>query len=336
MSSGKVFIAVDALGADDAPGVVLDGVKLAVQQDDQLNILLCGPKDVVEPFCSDNERCEAIVCSEEITMSEHPAMAVRKKKDSTIVVGCKLVKENKAQGFYSAGNTGACLAAATLVTGRIKGVLRPMLATEMPTQDDGKKTLLGDLGANADCKPEYLLHFGIMASSYLNAVQGIKSPKVGLLNIGEEEEKGSQLYQESHKLMKEKLNSFAGNAEGRDITNGNFDAVICDGFSGNIVLKAMEGTLKMTFKLIKKSLMSSIKSKIGALLIKSNLKNMVNDLDPESIGAALLFGINGACCVGHGNSSSKAICNGILNTAKFARSNVVNVIEKEITDLGGK
>ena len=336
MSSGKVFIAVDALGADKAPGVVLDGVKQALDQDNQLNILLCGPKKVVEPFCADQDRCEPIICEQEIKMGEHPAMAVRKKKDSSIVQGCKAVADKKADGFYSAGNTGACLAAATLVTGRIKGVLRPMLATSIPTSKSGKKTLFCDLGANADCKPENLLQFAIMASAYCKAVNKKKSPKVGLLNIGEEDTKGSQFVQDTHKLLKDKFKGFAGNAEGRDIVNGKFDAVVTDGFTGNVVLKSMEGTLKMMMSQIKQKLTSSFSAKIGALLVKPKLKEMVKDLDPESIGAALLFGVKGACCVGHGNSSSKAICNGILSTADIARKGVVGAIEKEIKKAGIK
>ena len=334
MSSGKVFIAVDALGADEAPGVVLDGVSQALEQDNQLNVLLCGPKSVISSFCEEHDRVEAVFCTQEIKMGEHPAMAVRKKKDSTIVVGCKCVKDNKADGFYSAGNTGACLAAATLVTGRIKGVLRPMLATNIPTKISGKKTLFCDLGANADCKPENILQFGIMASCYAKAINKIKDPKVGLLNIGEEDSKGNALAKESHELMSKKMKNFKGNAEGRDIMSGNFDAVITDGFTGNVVLKSMEGTLKMTFSLLKNTFMSSFKTKLGALLLKTNIKKMVNELDPEAIGAALLIGVKGACCVGHGNSSAKAICNGILNTAVFARNKVVESIEKEIKKSG--
>ena len=336
MSSGKVFIAVDALGADKAPGVVLDGVKEALTQDNQLNILLCGPKKVIDSFCKSTDRCEPVYCEQEIKMGEHPAMAVRKKKDSSIVKGCKCVADKKADGFYSAGNTGACLAAATLVTGRIKGVLRPMLATCIPTSKPGKKTLLCDLGANADCKAENLLQFAIMASAYCKSVMKKKSPKVGLLNIGEEETKGSMLAQEAHALLKDKFKGFTGNAEGRDIVNGKFDAVVTDGFTGNVVLKYMEGTLKMMMSQIKDKLSSSFGVKIGALLVKPKLKDMVKDLDPESIGAALLFGVKGACCVGHGNSSSKAICNGILNTADIARKDVVGVIEKEIKKAGIK
>ena len=334
MSSGKVFIAVDALGADEAPGVVLDGVNQALEQDKHLNILLCGPKSVISSFCDSHERCQPVFCTQEIKMGEHPAMAVRKKKDSTIVVGCKCVKDKKADGFYSAGNTGACLAAATLVAGRIKGVLRPMLATNIPTSKTNQKTLFCDLGANADCKPENILQFGIMAACYSKAINKVKNPKVGLLNIGEEDSKGNVLAKESYELMSDKLKSFKGNAEGRDIVNGKFDAVITDGFTGNVVLKSMEGTLKMTFSLLKDTFLSGLKNKIGALLLKGGIKKMVKDLDPESIGAALLIGVKGACCVGHGNSSARAICNGILNTAEFARNKVVDSIEKEIKKSG--
>lgn len=333
MSNKKITITVDALGADKAPGVVLDGVEAALQQDSNLNIILCGPKDVVGSFCANHDRCEALYAEEQIEMGEHPAMAIRKKKNSTIVIGCKSVKDKNSDGFYSAGNTGACLAGATLIIGRIKGILRPMLATMLPTAQASKKTLFGDVGANADCKPQYLLQFAIMANSYLKAMCNLKSPKIALLNIGEEDSKGSKFAQETNNLLHANLDSFSGNAEGRDILSGNFDAVITDGFTGNVVLKNMEGTFKTVFKLLKGTMLKSIKTKIGALLLKNDIKSMVKDLDPESIGAALLFGVKGACCVGHGNSSAKAICNGILNTASFARNNVVGTIEKELENI---
>ena len=333
MSSGKVIVAVDALGADDAPSVVLEGVKQALIQDDSLEINLCGPNEIIDSFCKKNDRCHPLYASQEIKMNEHPAMAVRRKKDSSIVVGCKSVKEGKSDGFYSGGNTGACLSAATLFTGRIKGVKRPMLATNLPTSVDNKIVVFGDLGANADCKPQYLLQFAIMANAYCKEILHIKNPKIGLLNIGEEDTKGSSLATESYNLLNENLVNFSGNAEGRDILTGKFDAIITDGFTGNVVLKNIEGTFKMLFKLLKKSMLSDIRSKIGALLLKPKLKEMINNLDPESIGAALLFGIKGACCVGHGNSSAKAICNGILNTANFARSNVVSVIESQVQNI---
>lgn len=331
MSSGKISICVDALGADDAPSVVLSGVDKALKLDENLEVLLCGPKDVVESFCASRQRCSAIICSEHIEMGEHPAMAVRKKKDSSIVVGSKLVKENKADGFFSAGNTGACLAAATLITGRIKGVERPVLVTNIPSTKADKFTVFCDLGANSDCKAKYLFQFAIMASAYSKLINNVENPSVGLLNIGEEDSKGNQLAIETYKLMSDELSNFAGNAEGKDIMAGKFDVIVTDGFTGNIVLKSMEGTLKTTFKLLKQAMLSSFSSKIGALLIKSNLKKMIKDLNPESIGSALLLGVKGAYCVGHGSSSADAICNGILNAADLARKNIAGQIEQIVT-----
>ncbi|MDO5328829.1 MAG: phosphate acyltransferase PlsX [Coriobacteriia bacterium] len=340
MSSEKTLITVDALGADRAPGVVLDGVKLALSADPNLAVELAGPEDVVVPFCeklntelaehndssNGEKRCKPLIAPEEITMGEHPARAVRKKRKSSIVLGCKSVSDGESQGFFSGGNTGACLAAATLYTGRIQGVKRPMLAVHLPSVRPDKKTLFCDVGANADCKPEYLLQFGQIAEAILR-VGGVKNPKVALLNIGEEDEKGSSLTLAANELMRKNLKSFAGNAQGSDLLTGEFDAIIAGGEAGNIALKTLEGTTKSLFEMIKQTMMSSLKTKIGALLLKSALKDMIKKLDPESVGAALLFGVKGIVCVGHGSSSEKAICSGILRTAEFARMNYVQEIE---------
>ena len=226
LMADKVTITVDALGGDNAPGVVLEGVEAALAADADLSVILCGPAEVVEPFASSHDRCVARATTEEISMAEHPANAVRKKKDSSIVVGCRLVKEGEAQGFFSAGSTGACLAAGTLVIGRIKGVSRPALATLVPSP--AKPVVLCDVGANADCKPEYLVQFAEMASIYARKIMGVENPRVGLLNIGEEEEKGSQFAQEAHALLKAQVDNFDGNAEGRDVMDGSCDVVVCD------------------------------------------------------------------------------------------------------------
>jgi len=211
----NVTIAVDAMGGDNAPSVVLDGVAAALTEDENLQVVLVGPADVVEPFASTHNRCTAAVATEVIGMAEHPAEAVRKKKDSSIVIGCKLVKEGKAQGFFSAGSTGACLAGATLGIGRIKGVSRPCLCSVIPSPV--APVVMADIGANADCKPEYLAQFAQMASIYAEKIVGIKSPKCALLNIGEEDTKGSQFAQAAFAQLKEKVPNFVGNCEGRDI-----------------------------------------------------------------------------------------------------------------------
>ena len=205
-----VKLVVDALGGDDAPAAVLEGVEQALAAAPDIQVILTGPADVVEPFAVAHERCEAVATTQLIEMGEHPANAVRKKKDSSIVVGCRLVKEGRAQGFFSAGSTGACMSAATLVMGRIPGVKRPCIASVIPSPV--AKTILCDMGANADCKPEYLLQFAKMGQVYAQVALGIEQPSVGLLNIGEEEIKGSQFAQDCHQLLKEQLPGFAGNA----------------------------------------------------------------------------------------------------------------------------
>ena len=320
----KVTIVVDALGGDNAPGVVLEGVELALAADQDLTVILCGPDDVVSPFAAAHDRCVAQPTTEAISMGEHPAQAVRKKKDSSIVVGCRLVKEEAAQGFFSAGSTGACLAAATLVMGRAKGIVRPALATVIPSPV--RPVVMCDVGANADCKPEYLVQFGRMGSVYAQKMLGIEHPRAALLNIGEEEEKGSQFAQEAHKLMREKLPNFAGNAEGGDVLAANFDVFVCDGFTGNVCLKTIEGTSKVLFKTLKDIMMKSAVTKLGALALKGGLSDLKRQVSADTYGGAPLLGVKGACIVGHGSSNATAVKNGVLTSAQLVREHVSELI----------
>ncbi len=320
----KVTIAVDALGGDNAPGVVLEGVEQALAADQDLTVILCGPDDVVSPFAAAHDRCVAQPTTEAISMGEHPAQAVRKKKDSSIVVGCRLVKEEAAQGFFSAGSTGACLAAATLVMGRAKGIARPALATVIPSPV--RPVVMCDVGANADCKPEYLVQFGRMGSVYAQKMLGIEHPRAALLNIGEEEEKGSQFAQEAHKLMREKLPNFAGNAEGGDVLAANFDVFVCDGFTGNVCLKTIEGTSKVLFKTLKDIMMKSAVTKLGALALKGGLSDLKRQVSADTYGGAPLLGVKGACIVGHGSSNATAVKNGVLTSAQLVRERVSELI----------
>lgn len=320
----KVTIAVDALGGDYAPGVVLEGVEQALAADQDLTVILCGPDDVVSPFAAAHDRCVAQPTTEAISMGEHPAQAVRKKKDSSIVVGCRLVKEEAAQGFFSAGSTGACLAAATLVMGRAKGIARPALATVIPSPV--RPVVMCDVGANADCKPEYLVQFGRMGSVYAQKMLGIEHPRAALLNIGEEEEKGSQFAQEAHKLMREKLPNFAGNAEGGDVLAANFDVFVCDGFTGNVCLKTIEGTSKVLFKTLKDIMMKSAVTKLGALALKGGLSDLKRQVSADTYGGAPLLGVKGACIVGHGSSNATAVKNGVLTSAQLVRERVSELI----------
>lgn len=326
----KITITVDAMGGDFAPQVVLEGTADALKADPDLSVILCGPAEVVEPFAAQHERCVAQATTQVIEMGEHPANAVRSKKDSSIVVGCRLVKEGQAQGFFSAGSTGACLAAGTLVIGRIKGVKRPALGQIIPSYK--KPTLLMDVGANADCKPEYLVQFAQMGAVYMEKIMGVSQPQVGLLNIGSEEAKGDVFTQDTHVMLRDQISSFAGNCEPGDLLSGNFDVVVTDGFTGNVCLKTIEGTAKTVFQYLKDALFSSLSSKMGALLVKGKLSALKHKLSPDAYGGAPLLGIKGACIVGHGSSNPLAIRNGVLAAANQARSHVPEVIAATISE----
>ena len=323
-----ITIAVDALGGDFGPSVVLPGVEAALAEQPDICVLLCGPEDVVVPFAQCHERCEAVPCTQEIEMGEHPANAVRRKKDSSIVVGCRLVKEGKAQGFFSAGSTGACLAAGTLVAGRIKGVSRPALGTVLPSPV--KPVVMCDVGANADCKPEYLLQFAKMATIYTRQILGVENPSVGLLNIGSEETKGSQFAQETHRLLAEQLPNFKGNCEGCDVLTGEFDIVVTDGFTGNVCLKTIEGTAKILFGELKGVFKRNALTGLAALAVKGGLSQLKQSVSADTYGGAPLLGVKGACLVGHGSSNETAIKNGVLMAAKIVRTGVSELIAESI------
>lgn len=322
--SESVTIAVDACGGDFAPQAVLDGVALALDADRTLEVRLVGPSRVTDPFCKAHERCVPVHAEEIIGMGEHPADAVKAKRDSSIVVGCQLVRAGEAQGFFSAGSTGACLVASTLEIGRIKGVKRPALAIIVPAYK--KPTLLLDVGANADCKPAYLLQFAQMGAAYMRAVMNVSSPSVGLLNIGEEPTKGSMFAQECHQLLSDQLPEFAGNCEGGALMQGDFDVVVCDGFTGNVALKSIEGTSKMMVKLLKDAFTSSLTSKLGAVLSKGGLRELKKRVSPDTYGGSPLLGVNGVSIVGHGSSSPVAVCNGILTGCREVRGNLTEII----------
>ena len=320
MSMDEVKVVVDAMGGDDAPGVVLEGVGQAVAQDPSLTVILTGPEDVIVPFAAQHGNVIAHPTTEVIGMGEHPAEAVRRKKDSSIVVGCRLVKDGEAGGFFSAGSTGACMSAATLVIGRIKGVKRPAIATVLPSPV--AKVVFADMGANADCKPEYLVQFARMARVYAQVTLGIDNPSVGLLNIGEEETKGSEFAQECHRLMKEHVPNFRGNAEGRALALGGFDVIVTDGFTGNVALKVYEGVGMALLAGLKETIYSTTKSKIGGLLIKDALSKFKDELSADKYGGAQLLGCKGVCLIGHGSSNAQAMCSGVLATADAIRQDM--------------
>jgi len=324
-SPSVITIAVDAMGGDFAPQAILEGVAAALVADPALRVLLVGRESVVKPFADSHEHVEAVAASEVIAMDEHPAAAVRGKRDSSIVVGCRLVKEGRAQGVFSAGNTGATMTAATLVIGRIPGVMRPAIATVIPTA--GPPCVLLDAGANADCKPEHLAQFAVMGAVYARTALGIREPRVALLNIGEEASKGSQLAQDAYALMEKSTVGFIGNVEGRDVPAGGADVVVTDGFTGNVALKLMEGMSSQLLGQFKRALTSSLVNKVAAAVLKPSLDALRDKLDPDVHGAAPLLGVAGLALIGHGTSSPRAIASALRVGAVAARGGLVDRVQ---------
>jgi phosphate acyltransferase len=328
--SRLVTVVVDAVGGDHSPHEVLGGVSLALADDPSLHVILTGPAEVVKPYAATVSRVEAHPTTEIIEMDDHAANAVRTKKDSSIVVGCRLVKDGQADAFFSAGSTGACMAAATLVMGRIPGVQRPAIATVMPTA--GAPVVMLDVGANADCKPEMLLQFAYMGAAYANVVLGVAGPRVALLNIGEEPTKGSILAIDSHALMAEKVPNFIGNIEGRDILAGVTDVIVTDGFTGNVALKLLEGTSKILLGQVRDAITGSPVAKTAAAVLRPALNRLKDKLDPDTYGGAPLLGVNGICIIGHGSSKAKAVSNAIRVAAQAGRGGLTAQIAQAIAE----
>jgi glycerol-3-phosphate acyltransferase PlsX len=329
MTAAKpITLAVDAVGGDLAPDAVLEGVTAALAADPGLSVLLVGPSGVVTAYADAHEHVEAVTTTEVIGMDEHAAGAVRAKRDSSIVVGCRLVTEGRADGFFSAGNTGAMMAASTLVIGRIKGVQRPAIAAVLPTA--GPPCVLLDVGANADCKPEHLAQFAHMGAAYARTALGVAEPRIGLLNIGEEETKGSQLAQDAHVLLRA-VPGFIGNVEGRDIPAGGADVIVTDGFTGNVALKLMEGMSKQLLGQFKTAMLSSPVNKVAAAVLKPSLDALRDRLDPDSHGAAPLLGIDGLSLIGHGSSGPKAVASALRVGAIAVRGGLTDRIAEALS-----
>ena len=328
-------IAVDAMGGDNAPAEIVKGAVQAVKKY-SCEIILVGDENKIQEFLKDDPDIKNFPLTikhttEIIEMGEHPAEAVKNKKNSSIVVATRMVKDGEADAVLSAGSTGAAVAAAQLVLKRIHGIGRPAIATPIPTPEG--VTLMLDSGANVDSKPEHLIQSGIMGSLYAEHVFGIKNPKVGLLNIGEEETKGNELVKEAYKLFQNvKTINFCGNAEGRDIPTGHFDVVVCDGFVGNVVLKSCEGLALTILKLIKDAIENGgISAKVGALLLTPTLKALAKKLDVSEYGGAPLLGVNGCCIISHGSSDAKSICSAIGAATEYVKGNVLEHIKVGIS-----
>lgn len=320
-------IAVDAMGGDYAPGEIIKGALRAAVAYPDIKLILVGPQDKIMENIPENKlqpNMEIYQASEVIGMDEHPAAAIKKKKDASIVVATRLVKEGYADALVSAGSTGAQMAAALLGLGRIRGISRPAICTVLPTLQDGK--LLLDVGANPDAKPENLLQYGVMGSVYAEMILGIKTPRVALLNIGSEEGKGNELVQQAYELFKNSSLNFIGNIEGRDIPYGAADVIVCDAFVGNIVLKTIEGMASSLFQLIKEKITSNSVRKVGALLIKPGLKEIAHTLDYSEYGGAPLLGVNGTSIICHGSSKEQAIYNAIRVAKGCAEERIIDKI----------
>ena len=333
-------LALDAMGGDNAPSEIVKGAILAAQKY-SCEIILVGDENKIREVLKSEEGWENLPlkirhASEIIKMGEHPADAVRNKKNSSVVVATKMVRDGEADAMLSAGSTGAAVAAAQLILKRIYGIGRPAIATAIPTPNGA--TLMLDSGANVDSKPEHLLQVGIMGSLYAEHVLGKKNPRVGLLNIGEEDTKGNEQVKEAYQLFKNAATiNFAGNAEGRDIPNGKFDVIVCDGFVGNVVLKFGEGLATTIFKLIKEAIDDGgLSAKVGALLLTPTLKSLAKKLDASEYGGAPLLGVDGCCIIAHGSSDSKSICSAIGASLDYVNGNVLKhiktALEKEFSE----
>lgn len=316
-------IAVDAFGGDNAPDEIIKGCLAAVESVD-CEIILVGDETVIRNKLAENgyagNKITVHHASEVIEGDDSPVDAVRHKKDSSMVVALSLCKKGEADAVVSAGNTGAYLAGAFRILGRIKGIRRPALTAFMPTVNKTKSVIM-DVGANADCKPEHLAQFAQMGSLYAEKILGINKPKVYLVNIGTEEHKGNELSQKAHEMMKENENiNFCGNIESRDLTAGFADVIVCDGFTGNVIIKSIEGTASALFGLIKKSFMKTVATKISAVVMKAHLKELKSMLDYSEYGGVPLLGIDGVVIKAHGSSDAKAFANAIKSAIVFSET----------------
>ena len=333
-----IKIVVDAMGGDNAPQEIVKGAVQALQRDAELSVVLTGDKAKIEPCLAgmayDAARLQVVHCSEVITNDDVPTLAIRQKKDSSLVVALKMLKEDEeAQGFVSAGSTGAVLTGALLRVGRIRGISRPAVCPALPTAKGGQVFII-DAGANAECKPVNLCHFAIMGTAYAKAM-GVKDPRVGLVTNGTEEHKGDPLHQETFHLLK-KLQGirFVGNVEGRDIMSGDIDVAVCDGFSGNIALKTAEGTALAVMSVIKQNIKSSLAAKIGyALFMRGAFKKIKKVLDYSKYGGAVLLGIEKVVVKSHGSSKAESICASVLQAKEAAESGLVGEIRQMLAGI---
>jgi glycerol-3-phosphate acyltransferase PlsX len=321
-------IAVDAMGGDHAPAQVLQGATQAAAEYG-IDVVVVGSPNVVQPLLDKHPRLTLCPSTQVVAMDDHPAQAVRSKPDSSMAVSARLCKEGKADGWISAGNSGAIMATALFIQGRIRGVERPALGSIVPIK--GGFAYFLDVGANVDSKPEHLVQFAVMGEMYYRATFGNRRPRVGLLSVGEEEIKGNELTREVYTRLKKSPVHFVGNVEGGDLFSGIVDVIVCDGFIGNVALKICEGLALEIFGLLKKSIQSSLASQVGFLFSRGALKGLKKTIDYTEYGGAPLLGVRGVCVIGHGRSNANAIKNAIRVAAGLARAQMNDKIEQELS-----
>lgn len=324
-----IKLAVDGMGGDNAPQAIVEGVLLALEEFDNIEVQLYGQEPAMKPFLKEHPRLTVIHCEEVVSMEDDPARAVRRKKDSSMARMLNAVTEGTADACLSAGSTGALMAGGLFNVGRIEGVSRPALATTLPTLN-GDGFLMLDLGANADAKPENLQQYAIMGDIYVKKVRGYAAPRVGLLNIGTEAKKGNELTKSAFELISNTQFNFVGNVEARELLNGAADVVVTDGFTGNMVLKTIEGTAGAMFGMLKDAFTANTKSKVAYVLVKDGLKTIKNKLDYSEYGGAALFGLKAPVIKAHGSSNPRAIYSAIRQAMMMVEHDVCKTIQETI------
>lgn len=325
MGSTGVRIAIDAMGGDNAPGEIVAGALRAVEELGVKVLLVGSPEDIERtlPSSVKSEQVEIVPAKGAIAMDEEPLSGIRRKPKASINVAMSLVKKGEADAVISAGHSGAAMAAALLRLGRLPGIDRPAIGAVFPTMVASKQVLVLDVGANVDCRPKYLEQFAVLGSAYSQYVLGVAEPKVGLLNIGEEDCKGNDVAIRAHQMISENpYITFAGNAEGRDVLSGDFDVIVCDGFVGNVLLKFAEAVGEILLQIMREELPQGLRGQLGCSILKPNLKRIKQRVDSAEHGGGLLLGVNGICVIGHGSSQAPSIF-GAIRLAKEAVDNQV-------------
>ncbi len=329
-------IILDGMGGDNAPEEIVKGaVEAAKEIEDE--IIIVGKPDAIEKQLKKckykGEQIRIVPAQEVITMEDSPVKAIRHKKDSSLVVGLNMLRDGEGDMFVSAGNTGALIVGSRLLLGRIRGIDRPALASIYPDMTGGDPCMLVDAGASSESKARNMLEYGLMGSVYVEKVWGRSNPRVGLVNLGAEESKGTSVTKDAYQMLASSKLNFIGNVEGRDVPKGVCDVIVCDGFTGNVILKLTEGVSLSIFKLIKDTLKSNVKAMVGGALIKSKLSGLKDEFDYEEYGGAPVLGVSGPVIKMHGSSTARAVKSAILRGLPYAEENVVDIIKQEMLDV---